>query len=157
MDEWFPLSFMLLWLRFFPKSSFHSLKVTHRNSCWFSLGLSTTTRLLFPLEFGTKEMKFPSMTLDPHIAHTGETPGSKPTGKLVWIFFFLITLYVFLKWSLTHPMKAKYNKSLINYLMLDIYIGSSYTDKKNPQTLPGCETTVLWHNMFLFISFQKLH
>lgn len=82
--------------------------------------------------------------------------GSNQLGSRFGFSFLLITLYVFLKWSLTHPMKAKYNKSLINYLMLDIYIGSSYTEKKNPRTLPGCETRVLWHNMFLFISFQKL-
>lgn len=116
-------------LRCFPKYSFHSLKVTHKNSCWFSLVLSGTTRLHFPLQFGTKEMKFQSMTLNPHILRIGETPGSKPTGKLVWIFIFLITWYVFLKWSLTHLMKTKCNKNIINYLILDIYIGSSYTEK----------------------------
>lgn len=50
-------------------------------------GWSGTRRLLFPLEFGTKEMEFQNVTLNPHILHTGETPGSKPTGKLLWNFF----------------------------------------------------------------------
>lgn len=115
----FSLSYASL-VQIFSRFWFHCLKVTYQNSHWYQWELNGAIRLLTLHEFLTKEMKF-----------IGETPGHKQTGKLFGIFLNnFVTWYVFLKWSLTHPVNTKCNKSFINHLMLVLYISSSYLKKK---------------------------
>lgn len=135
MDEWLSCLLLFLWFRYFSRSCLHSLIVAYQNPLWFQWELNGAIWLLFIWIFDQGN-EIPSMTLNSHFSISEKRLGPNRLTSCSGFFFNnFITQYALLKWSLSHPAKAKCNKSLINHLMKGICIGSSYIKK-----IVGCET-----------------